>query len=77
MPSSCAEFPLERAVVIARLSSISSDARISLGNLGIFSARELIRHIEENNEIGKKVVEIQMAWLRSWKDRLQNGLFVE
>lgn len=68
---------LERRLVVARLSTISSDVRISLGNLGAFSACELIQHIEEDDEVGKKIVEIQMAWLRSWKDRLQNRLFVE
>lgn len=58
----------EKEIVIARLGTLPEGYKISIGSDGDFSKEELIRHIENGNEIGKKIVEIQMSFLRSLKE---------
>lgn len=59
-----------RKLVTARLSVLSSDTMISIGSEGSFSRDELISRVEEGDEIGNKIAEIEMAWLRSFKQDL-------
>ena len=56
-----------RKLVIARLSVLSPDTMISLGSEGNFTRDELVRHVEQADEIGEKLAEIQIEWLRSFK----------
>jgi len=56
-----------RKLVIARLSVLSPDTVISLGDQGNFTRDELIHSVEEGNPVGEKLAEIQMEWLRSFK----------
>ena len=58
-----------RKLIVARLSVLSSDTYASIGSEGSFSRDEMIQHVEAGDEIGKKIEEIQMEWLRSWKER--------
>ena len=60
-----------RKLIVARLSVLSSDTYASIGSEGSFSRDEMIRHVEAGDEIGKKIEEIQMEWLRSWKEKGQ------
>ncbi|OGL73332.1 hypothetical protein A3E39_00090 [Candidatus Uhrbacteria bacterium RIFCSPHIGHO2_12_FULL_60_25] len=60
-----------RKLIVARLSVLSSDTYASIGSEGSFSRDEMIRHVEAGDEIGKKIEEIQMEWLRSWKEKAQ------
>lgn len=52
-------------LVIARLETIPSNIEISIGNSGSFTVSELIERIEKQDDIGKKMVEMQLAYLRS------------
>lgn len=58
-----------RKLVIARLSVLSSDMQISIGSDGSFSRDELIGHVNANDDIGHKIEEIELEWLRSWKEQ--------
>ena len=56
-----------KKLVIARIASMPESMKISIGAYGSFDKYELIDRIKEGDEIGKKVVEIQMSYLRSMK----------
>jgi len=58
-----------RKLVIARLSILSSEMQISIGSNGSFSRDELIGHVNANDNIGQKIEEIELEWLRSWKEK--------
>lgn len=58
-----------RKVVIARLSVLSSDTYVSIGADGSFSRDQLISHVQEGDDIGKKIEQIELEWMRSWKDK--------
>ena len=58
-----------RQLVIARLSVLSPDTYVSIGSDGSFSRDELIARVEAGDEIGKEIEDIQLEWLRSWKER--------
>ena len=59
-----------RKLVVARLAVLSSDTSVSIGSDGSFSRDELIQRVEADDEIGREIVDIQLVWLRSWKQRL-------
>ncbi len=61
---------LIRDLVIARLRSLPSGKKISLGSQGEFTNQELITRVEEGDEVGKKIIEIQLEYLRSLKNIL-------
>lgn len=58
-------------LVIARISSMPENMKISIGNYGTFDKYQLIENIKKRDEIGKKVVEIQLFYLRSMKGMLK------
>lgn len=53
-----------RQLVIARLKASSSGLKISIGGEGTFSKEDLIKSVEVGNDIGQKVIAIQMEYLR-------------
>jgi len=57
-----------RKLVTARLSVLSEDTMISIGSEGSFSRDELISRVEKGDEIGNKIAEVEMEWLRSFKE---------
>ena len=57
-----------RKLVMARLSVLSSDTIISLGSEGSFTRDQLVESVERGDSIGEKLAEIQMEWLRSFKE---------
>jgi len=59
-----------RELVMARLSVLSKDTLISLGSEGSFTRDELIKSVEKGDNIGEKLAEIQLEWLRSFKERV-------
>lgn len=61
-----------KELVIARLRSLSSNKKISIGSDGEFSIDELINRVEKDDEVGKKMVQIQLQYLRS----LKKGIFL-
>lgn len=52
-------------LVIARLETIPSNIELSVGNEGSFSIDELIESVRRQDDIGKKMIEMQLAYLRS------------
>ncbi len=59
-----------KRLVIERLRKIPSGKKISIGGEGNFTPQELIVRVEKNDEIGQKIVEIQMKFLQSFKEGL-------
>jgi len=57
-----------RKLVMARLSVLSEDTMISLGSEGSFTRDQLIKSVEDGDKIGEKLAEIQLEWLRSFKE---------
>lgn len=62
-----------RQLVVERLKTIPYGKSISIGSGGSFTKKELIEHVEKDDEIGKKIVDIQMTYLRS----LKTGIFFD
>lgn len=56
-----------RKIVLARLSVLSSNTMMSFGSDGSFSRDELVASVERGDELGEKLAEIEMEWLRSFK----------
>ncbi len=61
-------------LVVARLQTIPSHISISIGGEGSFSVEELIERIRANDDVGKKFIEMQLAYLRALKDLSSLGL---
>jgi len=59
-----------RKLVIARLSVLSIDTIISLGSEGSFTRDQLVESVERGDSVGEKLAEIQMEWLRSFKEAM-------
>lgn len=57
-----------RKLVTARLSVLSADTIISVGSEGSFSRDELIKRVEVGDKVGNKIAQIEMEWLRSFKN---------
>ena len=61
-----------KKIVIARLETLPADKKISIGSAGEFSKDEIIECVKKENEIGKKMIQIELEFLRS----LKNGITV-
>lgn len=57
-----------KELVIARLETLSSNKRVSIGSCGDFNKEELINHVKEGDEVGKKIIEIELEFLRALKE---------
>ena len=60
-------------LVVARLQNLPSNKEISIGSSGEFTKAELIEHVKKADDIGKKMIAIEMDFLRSMKD----GIFYD
>ena len=56
-----------KKIVIARLESLPSSRKISIGSSGEFDKDELIQRIKTDDPIGRKMVQIELEFLRSLK----------
>ena len=56
-----------KKLVIARLEILPESKKISIGNFGEFSRNELIDNVNKNTEIGNKIIEIELEFLRAMK----------
>jgi len=54
-----------KELVIARLDTMPDNIKIAIGNFGSFSKEQLKDHINKDDEIGKKIVEMQMSFIRA------------
>ncbi len=61
-----------RKLVVARLRTFSGNRKLSIGSEGEFSRDELIERVNNNDEIGKKIIDIQLQYLQSLKE----GIFL-
>lgn len=62
-----------KKIVIARLEIFPSDKKISIGSIGELTKQEMIENVENETDIGDKIVEVQLNYLRSLKE----GIFYE
>jgi len=62
-----------KKVVIANLQGLSPDLRMHIGSAGEFSREELIDNVEKETDVGNKIVEIQLNFLRSLKEGIFYG----
>lgn len=60
-------------IVISRLEMLPADKKISIGSAGELSRDELIERVKRGDGVGKKIMEIEMEFLRSLKAGLING----
>lgn len=51
-------------LVVARLQTIPEGVGVSMGSKGNFSREDLIKHVKANDEIGKKVMDVEMSFLQ-------------
>lgn len=57
-----------KELVIARLEILSPDKGFSIGGVEGLTRDELIQHVKEGDEIGRKAIEIELTFLRALKD---------
>lgn len=55
-------------LVIARLEVLPEDTGISIGSAGEFTRDELIERVRQGDEIGHKIVEVELSYLKSLKN---------
>ena len=60
-------------LVIARLRTLPDGKEISIGAEGEFTKEELIEHVRADDAIGKKMIAIEMNFLRALKE----GIFFD
>lgn len=57
-----------KKLVIFRLETLPSNKKISIGSSGEFTKEELVEHVKNGTDIGKKIIEIEMEFLRAMKE---------
>lgn len=55
-------------LVIARLKSMPENLELAVGDERSLTIQDLIKHVRENDEIGKMYIESQLEYLRSLND---------
>jgi len=56
-----------RKLVVERLRTLPSGKQISIGNQGSFNKDELIEKVELGDNLGKKIIEVELEFLRALK----------
>ena len=60
-----------KKIVVERIKSMAPNVKIALGSKGEFLARDqLLKEVSNDTDIGKKIIEIQMRYLRALKEGL-------
>ena len=54
-------------LVIARLEVWPEDAKLAIVGLGTSNKKELITHVKKGTDVGRKIVEIELEYLKSLK----------
>ena len=52
-------------LVIARLETIPANVSVSIGGDGSYTIQQLIERIKKQDEVGRKMVAMQLAYIRS------------
>lgn len=56
-----------KELIIARLDAIPQNKKISIGKYGDFTKEQLIENVKNDSEVGKKIIEIELEFLRAMK----------
>ena len=65
---------LKKEIVIERLRQAPPTVKIAFGSLNEFMNRdELIEQVEKETDIGKRIVKIQLEYLKSFKRGMLQG----
>lgn len=62
-----------RELVAIRLETLPAGSAISIGSMGDFTKEQIIKSVHDGDEIGKKMIEIEMSFLQSLKDGILYG----
>ncbi|HLC46518.1 MAG TPA: hypothetical protein VJI75_02130 [Candidatus Nanoarchaeia archaeon] len=58
-----------RKIILERLKAMAPNVKIALGSKGEFLDRDaLMKEVQNSTQVGKKIVEIQMRYLRALKE---------
>ena len=60
----------EMNIVLARLRAMPRTIQLNIGAFGSFTRDQLIEAVTNRNEIGDLIVEMQMTYIRSFKERV-------
>ncbi|OGG03165.1 hypothetical protein A2W14_03650 [Candidatus Gottesmanbacteria bacterium RBG_16_37_8] len=58
-------------LILARLDVLPPDAKIAIVGFGTYDKHELKKHVRKDDDIGKKIIEIELDYLKS----LKKGVF--
>lgn len=59
---------LIKKIVLERIKSMSPNVKIALGSKGTFLTKDdLLTEVNNNTPIGKKIIEIQLRYMRALK----------
>ncbi|MCK4491466.1 MAG: hypothetical protein KAU03_02500 [Candidatus Altiarchaeales archaeon] len=58
-----------KKIVIARVMAMPDSIRLSIGGEGELDKEKMILHLQRGDEIGKKLIEMHLHYLRSLKER--------
>lgn len=56
-----------KELVILRLETMPENFKLSIGSAGEFDKHQLIERVKRGDDIGEKIVKIQLNYLRSLK----------
>jgi hypothetical protein len=55
-------------LVLARLQTLPQNTSLSIGSVGEFSKQQLLEHVQANDEIGKKIIDVDKDYLKALKE---------
>ena len=56
-----------KELILARIDVMPGNLRLSMGSYGSFTRDELKEHVKREDEVGQKIVNIQMSYLTALK----------
>lgn len=57
-----------KQLVVERLKVLPDNVGLSIGSAGEFNKSALISHVEQGDDIGRKIVEVELNFLRGLKE---------
>ncbi len=66
---SAADEEMIRRIIIERIKAMSPNVKIALGSSGGFLSREeLLKEINDDSAIGRKIIQMQLKYLKALKE---------
>lgn len=62
-----------KRLVLVRLEMLPKDKKMSIGSSGEFTRDEMISHVQTGDEMGKKIIQIEMEFLQALKKGVLYG----